>query len=64
MGFLVDGCICVFLFVIGFFFTAVHVFFMRVSVGKAEGPRLGFLADVVDRGTWVAVAGTRKRSPW
>ena len=32
--------------------TAVLVFFMCVFVfeGKAEGPRLGFLADVVDRG--------------
>ena len=46
MGFLVDGCLCVFLFVIGFC-TAVHVFFYAcvfVFEGKAEGPRLGFLA--------------------
>ena len=51
LGFLVDGLFVYLSLLLGLC-TAVLVFCMCVFVfeGKAEGPRLGFLADVVDVG--------------
>ena len=49
LGFLVDGLFVYLSLLLGLC-TAVLVFCMCVFVfeGRAEGPRLGFLADVVD----------------